>query len=209
MMDYESLTMLRRDSTEMSENRTMTPDPAILDEMVRRMVETVHPLRIVLFGSAARGEMGPNSDLDTLVVMPDGCDCHEVTKLLIRRLRGLGCGTDVVVVRQVDVEKFRKGLKVGGSADFAARPAHDQPRVQRAGRGREPDRRMSESPRSGPGKTAAKKPLPRKPDPEKAGLETRKPRAGQLMPKGAAGDAPARGKPGSRRLGSRKPAPRK
>jgi uncharacterized protein len=84
----------------------MTPDPAILDEMVRRMVETVHPLRIVLFGSAARGEMGPNSDLDTLVVMPDGCDCHEVTKLLIRRLRGLGRAKDIVVVQQSDVDQY-------------------------------------------------------------------------------------------------------
>jgi uncharacterized protein len=82
----------------------MAPDPAILDEMVRRMVETVHPLRIVLFGSAARGEMGPDSDLDTLVVMLDGCDCRAIAKTLIGRLRGLGCATDVVVVRQTDVE---------------------------------------------------------------------------------------------------------
>jgi uncharacterized protein len=83
----------------------MSPDPAILDEMVRRMVDTVHPLRIVLFGSAARGEMGPNSDLDSLVVMPDECDCRAIAKTLIGRLRGLGCGTDVVVVRQFDVER--------------------------------------------------------------------------------------------------------
>jgi predicted nucleotidyltransferase len=83
----------------------MTPDPAILDEMVRRMVETVHPLRIVLFGSAARGEMGPDSDLDTLVVMSDGSDCHEVTKLLIRRLRGLGRAKDIVVVQQSDIDQ--------------------------------------------------------------------------------------------------------
>ena len=83
----------------------MNPDPAILEELVRRMVETVHPLRIVLFGSAARGEMGPNSDLDTLVVMPDDCDRHEVTMALIRRLRGLGCAKDIVVVRKSDVEE--------------------------------------------------------------------------------------------------------
>jgi predicted nucleotidyltransferase len=84
----------------------MNPDPAILDELVRRIVETVHPLRIVLFGSAARGEMGPNSDLDTLVVMPGECDCLEVTKTLIRRMRGLNCPTDIVVVRQTDVEQY-------------------------------------------------------------------------------------------------------
>ncbi|MGP0069414.1 MAG: nucleotidyltransferase domain-containing protein [Isosphaeraceae bacterium] len=85
----------------------MAPDPAILDEMVRRMVETVHPLRIVLFGSAARGEMGPHSDLEALVVMPDGCDCRATAKTLIGRLRGLGCPTDLVVVRQVDVDHHR------------------------------------------------------------------------------------------------------
>src|SRR5437660_1228103 len=83
----------------------MNPDPAVVEEMVRRMVEAVHPLRIVLFGSAARGEMGPNSDLDTLVVMPNDIDCREVTKLLIRSLRGLGCPKDIVVVRQADVER--------------------------------------------------------------------------------------------------------
>jgi predicted nucleotidyltransferase len=50
----------------------MHPDPPIIDERVRRIVEAVHPQRIILFGSAARGEMGPNSDLDVLVIMLDG-----------------------------------------------------------------------------------------------------------------------------------------
>jgi predicted nucleotidyltransferase len=84
----------------------MHPDPALLDELVRRMVESVHPLRIILFGSAARGEMGPNSDLDTLVVMPNESDCGEVNKTLIRSLRGLGCPKDIVVVRQSDIEQY-------------------------------------------------------------------------------------------------------
>jgi predicted nucleotidyltransferase len=82
------------------------PDPASVDEMVRRRVEAAHPLRIVLFGSAARGEMEPNSDLDTLVVVPNDRDGHEVTDLLTRSLRGLGCAKDVVVVRQADVEPY-------------------------------------------------------------------------------------------------------
>jgi predicted nucleotidyltransferase len=84
----------------------MSPDPAIRDELVRRTVESVHPLGIILFGSAARGEMGPNHDLDTLVVMPDACDCREVTKLPIRRLRGLGYPKDIVVVREADVAQY-------------------------------------------------------------------------------------------------------
>ena len=67
----------------------MSPDTALLNEMVRRIVESVHPQQISLFGSAARGEMGPDSDLDVLVVMPDGCDRLEVTQTLHCRLSDL------------------------------------------------------------------------------------------------------------------------
>jgi predicted nucleotidyltransferase len=83
----------------------VNPDPAILDELVRRTVESVNPVRIILFGSAARGAMGPGSDLDTLVVMPDQSDCRGVAKLLVRRLRNLGCCADVMVVRQSDIDR--------------------------------------------------------------------------------------------------------
>ena len=39
-----------------------------LDDIVRRIVEVAQPEKIILFGSAARGEMGPHSDLDFLVI---------------------------------------------------------------------------------------------------------------------------------------------
>ena len=48
--------------------RTGKPDPAILVDIVRRVVEAAAPEKIVLFGSAARGEMGPDSDYDLLVI---------------------------------------------------------------------------------------------------------------------------------------------
>ena len=41
-----------------------------IDTMVRRIVKRFRPERIVLFGSHARGEAGPDSDVDLLVVMP-------------------------------------------------------------------------------------------------------------------------------------------
>jgi predicted nucleotidyltransferase len=44
------------------------PDPAILADIVRRIVRAAKPEKIVLFGSAARGEMGPDSDYDVLVI---------------------------------------------------------------------------------------------------------------------------------------------
>ena len=43
----------------------------ILDEVVSRLVPIYHPERIYLFGSAARGETGPDSDYDVLVIVPD------------------------------------------------------------------------------------------------------------------------------------------
>ncbi len=39
-----------------------------LDLIIRRIVEVAKPERIILFGSAARGAMGPNSDVDLLVI---------------------------------------------------------------------------------------------------------------------------------------------
>ena len=42
--------------------------PDVLDEVVQRIVAVADPEKIILFGSAARGELGPDSDLDLLVV---------------------------------------------------------------------------------------------------------------------------------------------
>jgi len=43
----------------------------LLVEIVKRLVGAYHPQRIYLFGSTARGEAGPDSDYDILLVMPD------------------------------------------------------------------------------------------------------------------------------------------
>ncbi len=45
---------------------------SIQQEVVDRIVRAVNPLRIILFGSAAKGEMKAGSDLDVLVVMSEG-----------------------------------------------------------------------------------------------------------------------------------------
>jgi predicted nucleotidyltransferase len=85
----------------------MTPDSSVVDQLVRRIVETVHPLRIILFGSAARGEMGPDSDLDVLVVMPPGIHRRRTAQLLYRQINGLGVPFDIIVATSADLEKHR------------------------------------------------------------------------------------------------------
>ena len=46
-------------------------DDPVLAEVVRRLVEAYHPERIYLFGSRARGDDGPDSDYDMMVIVPD------------------------------------------------------------------------------------------------------------------------------------------
>ena len=81
----------------------MKPDPRVLDDLVKRIRDAVHPLRIILFGSAARGEMGPDSDLDVLVVMPDGTHRLHTSMNLHRQARGLGVPKDILVATESDV----------------------------------------------------------------------------------------------------------
>ena len=82
------------------------PGEEIIRDLVDRIVQAVHPRRIILFGSAARGQMGPNSDLDVLVVMPDGTHRKETCRRVYRSLRRLGVPKDIVVVTESDVQRF-------------------------------------------------------------------------------------------------------
>lgn len=69
-----------------------------LAEVVRRLVEAYRPERIYLFGSVARGEPGPDSDYDLLVVVPDGAPQEQRgSKLAYQALCGTGIAADVLV----------------------------------------------------------------------------------------------------------------
>ena len=85
----------------------MKLDQDVLDEIIRRVAETAQPERIVLFGSAARGEMGPNSDVDLLVVKGGNFDQRRVTGDIYLSLHGVGQAVDVVVVTPQQVEQHR------------------------------------------------------------------------------------------------------
>ena len=81
-------------------------DPRTLQEIIRRVVEVAQPERIILFGSAARGEMGPHSDVDLLVIA-DVEDRSAVTGRIHRRLRGEHAAVDAIVVTPADVARYR------------------------------------------------------------------------------------------------------
>ncbi len=78
----------------------------VLAEVVRRVVEVAAPDKIILFGSAARGEMGPHSDIDLLIVK-DAENLREITGRIYRRLYGVGAAVDAIMVTPGDVARYR------------------------------------------------------------------------------------------------------
>ncbi len=86
----------------------MKPNEEQLNELVSRIVNAAHPLRIILFGSAARGDMGPDSDIDILVVMPEGTHRRHTMEWLHGLFSGLPFPVDVIVSTPTDLEKYRQ-----------------------------------------------------------------------------------------------------
>ena len=89
---------------------------ATLDEIVERLRAAYEPERIYLFGSRARGEGGPDSDYDLLVVVPDGAHGERRgSRLAYQALRGTGTAVDVLVWTRAYFES-RRHLKASLSS---------------------------------------------------------------------------------------------
>ncbi len=84
-------------------SRTVSAD--VLDDIVRRIVAVADPDKIVLFGSAVRGEMRPSSDLDLLVVK-SGVHRRRLAQRIYRDLIGVRQAVDVVVASPDDLDRY-------------------------------------------------------------------------------------------------------
>ena len=82
------------------------PEPEVLQEIVARVVQVAHPQRLILFGSAARGEMGPDSDVDILVVVQGPVHRRDLAGKIYRNLHGVPVPVDVVIVTENDIREF-------------------------------------------------------------------------------------------------------
>jgi len=104
----------------------MSDAEQLLQEMTEVIVREVDPERIVLFGSWARGEAGPDSDVDLLVVSSvpygPGRSRRGEAARLYRRLAGSGVAKDLVLASCDEVEQWR------------ATPGHVVARALREGR---------------------------------------------------------------------------
>jgi len=79
----------------------------LLEEITRRILAISAPEQIILFGSYARGEPGPDSDLDLLVVESSVEAPRRESVRLRRALRGLLVPIDVVVATPQQIKRHR------------------------------------------------------------------------------------------------------
>ena len=100
-----------------------TIDEALIRQIVRRILTVTKPDRIILFGSAATGEMTQDSDIDLLVVEPSPADTREERVALGKGLRGLGYPCDVFVMA---TESFEESKAIIGGLAY---PAHKYGKV--------------------------------------------------------------------------------
>jgi uncharacterized protein len=81
--------------------------PEKLSEAVRRLVDAAHPRRIILFGSHARGNAGPDSDLDLMLLQDEVKDPAAESVRLRRVLKGLIMGVDLLAVSRAEFDYWR------------------------------------------------------------------------------------------------------
>ena len=94
-------------------NRSLVPH-----ELLDPVVAYFAPRQVILFGSAARGGLRPDSDLDLLVVVDDDTPPSRLTLAAgYESRRGYHGPVDVIPVRQ---SVFRRKAKVAGTIPFEA-----------------------------------------------------------------------------------------
>jgi len=94
--------MARAEKTDMSKVAQ-----EVLDKIIQRIVDVAQPDQIILFGSAARDEMGPHSDVDLLVIKQGEFDAGRLVGDIYLHLNGVGQAVDVILVTPEQVERYR------------------------------------------------------------------------------------------------------
>jgi uncharacterized protein len=79
----------------------------IIAEMVRRIVEKFDPLQVILFGSRARGDARPDSDVDLLVVFPHVENTRLAAVAILDELSDMRAFKDVIVSTPEEIAAYR------------------------------------------------------------------------------------------------------
>jgi predicted nucleotidyltransferase len=97
---------IRTETAEADNQLATGPAPEQLRDLVARVLAITPAHRILLFGSAARGERRPDSDLDILVVAPEGTMRRHTAQRIYVNLIGFGVPVDVIVATESDLRAY-------------------------------------------------------------------------------------------------------
>ena len=95
----------------------MAVDETLLNEVVRRVLTVAKPERIILFGSAAGGEMTADSDLDLLVVESEPANTRDRSVSIRRALGDVHYPVDVIVMSR---QRFDETKNIIGGIAYPA-----------------------------------------------------------------------------------------
>lgn len=98
-----------------------------IDAAVHRIVEIAHPARVILFGSAARGDLHRDSDADFLVVVDRPGNTRQESVRIRRALSDINMAMDIIVVEAARLQELadRPGL-IYGEAVRGGRVVYDR-----------------------------------------------------------------------------------
>jgi predicted nucleotidyltransferase len=99
--------VITRDPMSTSRGPRQTSQDALLQEMVRRILATGNPQKIILFGSRARGETCPDSDYDLLLIEPSDQPRYQRAARYRRALTGLALAKDILVWTPEEVAQWQ------------------------------------------------------------------------------------------------------
>ena len=87
---------------------------ALLDRMIRAIVDEVDPEQVILFGSRARGDARPDSDIDLLIIESEpfggGRSSRAERVRLNHALAATPVATDLLVYSREEIERWRGSL---------------------------------------------------------------------------------------------------
>jgi len=83
-------------------------DYSKVDDVISRIADVVHPSRIIVFGSVARRDAGPESDLDLLVLFKEPFNYRDMYRLVKSQFIGLRLASDIILMTECDFCHYLK-----------------------------------------------------------------------------------------------------